>query len=366
MQVKDIVGVLEAFAPPVYQEGYDNCGLQVGNPADAVTGVLLTLDITEAVLDEAIARNCNLVVAHHPVIFSGLKSLTGRNYVERTVLKAIKAGINIYAAHTNADNVAHGVNAKIAEKLGLTQVRVLQPKAGLLMKLQTYAPVAAADSVRDALFAAGAGHIGNYAECSFTTDGVGTFRASAHASPTIGTAGGPRTAVPETKIEVLVAQHAEHAVLHALMAAHPYEEVAYELIPLKNLHQQIGAGLVGNLPVPVSGQEFLAATKAAMHTGCIRHTPLLGRPIQRVAVCGGSGSFLIKDALRAGADVLVTADFKYHQFFDAEGRILIADIGHYESEQFTPELFHDILNEKFPNFAVLLSNINTNPVQYFC
>ncbi len=366
MQVRDIIGILEAFAPPVYQESYDNCGLQVGNTADAVTGVLLTLDVTEAVLDEAVARNCNLVVAHHPVIFSGLKTLTGRNYVERVVLKAIKSGVNIYAAHTNADNVAHGVNAKIAAKLGLTDVRVLQPKAGLLMKLQTYAPTAAADSVRDALFAAGAGHIGNYSECSFTTDGVGTFRPSGDANPAIGTAGGPRMDVPETKLEVLVAQHAEHAVLQALIAAHPYEEVAYELIALKNLHQQIGAGLVGHLAAPVAEQEFLAFTKSAMQTGCIRHTPLLGRPIEKVAVCGGSGSFLVKDALRAGADVLVTADFKYHQFFDAEGRILIADIGHYESEQFTPELFHDILTKKFPNFAVLLSNINTNPVQYFC
>ena len=366
MFVSDIIAAIETFAPPAYQESYDNCGLQVGNQTDKVTGVLISLDVTEAILDEAIQRNCNMVVAHHPLIFSGLKRLTGRNYVERIVQKAIKNDINIFAAHTSLDNMYAGVNAKIAEKLGLTSTKILAPKTNILTRLYTYVPIDSADSLRDALFAAGAGSIGNYKECSFNTQGTGTFRPGANTDPAIGMAGGLREWVNEVKVEVIIEKHRERAILSALFEHHPYEEVAYELIPVNNAHQQIGAGLTGILPVTMPEQDFLAFLKEQMKTGCIRHTALNNRNIATVAICGGSGSFLLNDAIRAKADIFITADFKYHQFFDAEGKIIIADIGHYESEQFTSEIFEDILKKKFPNFAILLSNLSTNPVKYFC
>jgi dinuclear metal center YbgI/SA1388 family protein len=365
MLVKDIIETIEAFAPPIYQESYDNCGLQVGNSHDEVTGVLISLDVTEAVLNEAIDRKCNMVIAHHPLIFSGLKKITGRNYVEKIIQKAIKNDINIYAAHTSLDNMYHGVNAKIAEKLGLNDRRILQPKTDTLSKLYAYVPLNSAEKVREALFAAGAGNISKYKECSFNTNGTGTFRAQENANPSIGEAGGNREWVDEIKMEVIVEKHAEHAVLQALFQSHPYEEVAYGLIHLPNPNQQIGAGMVGTLPAPMDENVFLAFLKKQMKTDCIRHTALKNKKIERVALCGGSGSFLLKDAIQAGADIFITGDFKYHQFFDAEGEIIIADIGHYESEQFTSEIFEELLNKKFPTFAVLLSNINTNPVKYF-
>lgn len=365
MTVKDITSAIEEIAPLVYQESYDNCGIQVGYPSAGVSGVLLTLDVTEEVLDEAIASNCNMIVAHHPLIFSGLKKLAGRNYVERIVMRAIKNDITIYAAHTNLDNMQAGVNDKIVEKLGLQNRRILAPQKAILSKLYTYAPAGVADKVRDAMFAAGAGSIGNYSECSFNTSGSGTFRAAANANPALGVAGGDRHTEPEVKIEVLVEKHREREVLAAMRAAHTYEEVAYELIPLSNLHQQIGAGMVGELAEPMEERQFLNYLKEKMNVSVIRHTSLLGRNISRVAICGGSGSFLLNDAIAAGSDIFITGDFKYHQFFDADGRIIIADIGHYESEQFTPEIFEMVLKKKFPNFAVLSSKVLTNPVKYF-
>jgi dinuclear metal center YbgI/SA1388 family protein len=364
--VKDIAAAIEAFAPLALQEGYDNCGIQVGSPTDPVTGILISLDVTEEVVAEAIARGCNMIVAHHPLIFSGLKIITGRTFVESVVRMAIKNDICIYAAHTNLDNVRQGVNAKIAEKLGLVSTHILAPKSNILAKLYTYAPVDAAHQVRDALFAAGAGHISQYSECSFNTTGTGTFRAAPGANPAIGSAGGPREYVEEVKIEVLFQRHQEAALLQALRAAHPYEEVAWEIIPLPNSASEVGSGMVGNFRKPMDEQNALAHIKKHMQTDCIRHTALSGRPVSRVALCGGSGSFLLADAIRAGADIFITADYKYHQFFDAEGKIIIADIGHYESEQYTSEIFEAILKKKFPNFAILLSNLSTNPVKYFC
>jgi len=366
MQVKDIAQAIEDFAPLQYQENYDNCGIQLGTPINEVTGVLITLDVTEDVVDEAIERGCNMIVSHHPLLFSGLKQITGSNYVERVVIKAIRNNINIYSSHTCLDNMLQGVNATIAEKLGLVKTRILAPKANTLSKLYTYAPIQSADKVRDALFNAGAGHISKYKECSFNTTGMGTFRADLSANPAIGVAGGTREIVEEIKIEVIVEKHAEKKVLRALFDSHPYEEVAYELIPLPNTNQDIGAGIIGVLPLPVSEVEFLTRLKQQMKVSCIRHTPLSDKQIEHVAICGGSGSFLLKDAIKAGADIFITGDFKYHQFFDAEGQIIIADIGHFESEQFTSEIFARILTKKFPNFAILLSNINTNPIQYFC
>jgi dinuclear metal center YbgI/SA1388 family protein len=365
MKASAIIEVLESFAPPAYQESYDNSGLQVGDAHTEISGALLTLDITDAVLDEAIARNCNLIIAHHPVIFSGLKRLTSANHVQRIVQKAIKNDLLIYAAHTNMDNARAGVNKIIADRLGLEDTAILQMMTSTLRKLYTFAPRADADKVRDALFAAGAGDIGKYRECSFNTPGTGTFRPDADANPKIGEAGGPREWVDEVKIEVLVQRHKEVAVLKALFEHHPYEEVAYEFIHLHNANQELGAGLVGTLPEAMEPKAFFALLKEKMNVTCIRHTALPDKPIQKVALCGGAGSFLLSDALKAGADIFITADYKYHQFFDAEGRIIIADIGHWESEQFTPQLFQRLLTEKIPNFAPVLSNIITNPVNYF-
>jgi dinuclear metal center YbgI/SA1388 family protein len=365
MLATDIISILESFAPPAYQESYDNSGLQVGNPATEITGVLLTLDITEAVVEEAARRGCNMIVAHHPIIFSGLKRLAGRTYVERVVMLALKKDIVLYAAHTNLDNARAGVNAMIAEKLGLGQTSILQMMTTTLRKLYTFAPHDAADKVREALFAAGAGDIGKYRECSFNMPGTGTFKPDADANPVIGEAGGPRKQVDEVKIEVLVQQHKEARILKALFDAHPYEEVAFEFIHLHNANQELGAGLIGMLPEPMEEETFLKMLKTQMNTACIRHTELLQKTIQKVAVCGGAGSFLLKEAIVSGADVFITADYKYHQFFDADGRILIADIGHWESEQFTPELLQRILGKKLPNFALLLSETKTNPVNYF-
>lgn len=365
MRISEVIALFENYAPSAYQESYDNSGLQVGNPDDTVTAVLLTLDITEEVLNEAIANNCNLIIAHHPLIFSGIKRLTSSNYVQRILQKAIKHDINLFAIHTNLDNMRHGVNERIAEKLGLINTQILSPVNNSLLKLYTYAPLEAADKIRDALFAAGAGTIGHYSECSFNTPGTGTFKADQKAKPYIGTAGGDRTDEAEVKIEVLVPVHLQNKIVQTLKANHPYEEVAYELVALQNKNQEIGAGLIGILETPLPETDFLQLLKLNMKSDCIRHTALRNKPIKKVAVCGGSGSFLLNDAIRTGADVFVSADFKYHQFFDAENQIVIADIGHYETEQYTVEIFDAILKKNNVTFAVLLSTLVTNPIKYF-
>jgi dinuclear metal center YbgI/SA1388 family protein len=364
MNVAQVISFFEEIAPIQYQETYDNSGLQVGNVQDEVHGALLTLDVTEPVLDEAIAKGCNLIIAHHPLIFSGLKNLTGRNYVQRIVQKAIKNDINIFAVHTNLDNMRHGVNERMASKLALVNTQILAPTNGNLWKLQCYVPTAQAITVKESLFTAGAGHMGQYRECSFSQVGTGTFKANEQSQPFIGQAGGPREQVAEEKIEIIVPEHLKNKVEKALMEAHPYEEVAFDWLALGNQNKEIGAGLVGDLPNAMSEQDFLQLLKTNMKAQMIRHTALLGRPIKRVALCGGSGSFLLHKAIGAQADVFVSADFKYHQFFDAENKIVIADIGHYETEQFTVEIFDALLKKKNITFAVLLSTLDTNPIKY--
>lgn len=363
MKLAQLLDYLEQLAPPAFQESYDNSRLLTGHRSMDITAALCTLDCTEAVVDEAIASGCNLIVAHHPIIFSGLKQLTGRNYVERTIIKAIKHDIAIYAIHTNLDNVHNGVNARIAQQLGLQNTRVLQPKAGLLAKLVTFCPTAQAAQVRDALFAAGAGHIGNYDSCSFSTPGQGTFRGNEASNPFAGQPGQLHTEAEE-RIEVVYPRHAAGRIVKALLAAHPYEEVAYDLIPLDNAWAQTGSGMVGELPEALAPEAFLAHLKTAMQATVIRFTPIQ-KPVKRVAVCGGAGGFLLGAAKAAGADAFVTADYKYHEFFDAENQLMIADIGHYESEQFTKQLLADCITEKFPTFAVRLSGVNTNPISYY-
>ncbi|MFM7217778.1 MAG: Nif3-like dinuclear metal center hexameric protein [Bacteroidota bacterium] len=361
--IRSVQRYLETFAPSSLQESYDNSGLLVGDPDAEVRGVLVSLDCTEEVVQEAIDTGCNMVVAHHPVVFSGLRRLNGSTYVERAVLKAIKNDIALYAIHTNLDNVRQGVNQKIAERLGLQSCRVLAPKKGLLRKLVTFCPLTHAESVRQALFDAGAGKIGAYDECGFSTNGEGTFRAGAGANPFIGTVG-QRHTEQEVRLEVVFESWHSASLIKALKAAHPYEEVAYDVYALENEHPEVGAGLLGLLGQEMAERDFLSLLKQAMGAECVRHTRFLGKKVQKIAVCGGSGSFLLSDAKKAGADVLVTADFKYHQFFDAENDLLIADIGHYESERFTMELIHDLILKKFPTFAVRLTGLNTNPVHY--
>jgi len=363
MKVKDITDYLESFAPRAYQESYDNSGLLIGEPNLALTGVLLTLDCTEEVVQEAIDRNCNLIVAHHPIIFKGLKKLTGSNYVERIVLKAIRNNVALYAIHTNLDNVHTGVNRKIAEKIGLKNLQILVPKKDTLSKLVTFIPQESVEQVMNALHAAGAGQIGNYKNCSFKVEGTGTFMPTYEASPHIGKANQQEN-VMETRVEVIFPSHLEEKILSALRNAHPYEEIAYYISSLSNENQEVGSGMTGELEMALEPVDFLKRLKKNMNLSTVRHTRLLEKKVKKVAICGGSGSFLLSKAIQAGADCFVTADFKYHEFFDADSKIIIADIGHYESEIFTKELLGELLKEKFPTFAVNFSTIDTNPIRY--
>jgi dinuclear metal center YbgI/SA1388 family protein len=364
LYISDIVSFLESLAHPSLQESYDNAGLITGQPGQPCTGIICSLDVTEAVIDEAISKGCNMIVAHHPIVFRGLKRINGSNYVERTIIAAIKNDIAIYAIHTNLDNVLQGVNGRMASMLGLQQTTVLAPKEGTLRKLFTFAPSDKAAEIRKALFAAGAGHIGNYSECSFNNEGTGTFTAGKGTNPYVGNTG-EQHQEKETRIEVIFPFYLESLVVAALKQAHPYEEVAYDIVSLANTHSATGAGLVGELPVAMEEKLFLEKLKSVFRLSVIRHTAFTGKAVKRVALCGGAGSFLISKALRNKADIYITADMKYHEFFDAEGRIMIADIGHYESEQFTISLLQEVLEEKFLTFAVLKTTVNTNPVQYF-
>ncbi|MCF2488569.1 Nif3-like dinuclear metal center hexameric protein [Dyadobacter sp. CY347] len=362
--IKEVIQVLEQLAPPAYQESYDNAGLIVGSGQIEATGVLLTLDVTEEVIAEAIERNCNLIVAHHPIVFKGLKKLNGKNYVERTVLKAIKNDIAIYATHTNLDHVTNGVNWQIANLLGLENIRVLAPKKQILSKLTFFSPVENTQSILNALHEAGAGNIGNYSNCSFRTEGTGTFLPNSAANPVIGE-NGKQEEVNEHRAELIFPSYLESAVVNTLKKVHPYEEVAYYLQSLENENQDVGAGAVGELPEPIETDDFLRLLKDKMHLQVIKHTKPVRDKVRRIAVCGGAGSFLLPNAIGSGADVFVTADYKYHEFFDAENSIVICDIGHYESEVFTKNLLYNYLSGKFPNFALCLSEVNTNPVRYF-
>lgn len=361
--IHDLVRHLNELAPFVYQESYDNSGLLVGDPKREITGVVVALDCTEVVIDEAIANGANVVLTHHPIIFKGLKRLTGSNYVERTVIKAIENKIALIAIHTNLDNMPHGVNAIISDKLGLQNQRILSPKSGILSKLTVFVPVDHKEKVSEALFAAGAGKIGDYDSCGFSLDGTGTFRPLEGADPYIGQTG-TLEQVNETRLETIVSQDCLSAVISAMLAAHPYEEVAYDIVPLENKHTRIGSGMVGELETAVPAQDFLLHVKELFGCGALRHTDLVKSMIKKVAVCGGSGGFLLSDAIHSGADVFITADYKYHEFFDADGRIIIADIGHFESEQYTSDWLVAQLTKKFSTFAVRLTSVNTNPIKY--
>lgn len=364
ISIASVIDVLEQTAHPSLQESYDNCGLITGNPSWKCSGIVCTLDATEAVVEEAIEKKCNLIVTHHPIIFNGLKKITGNHYVERTVIKAIKNDIAIYAIHTNLDHIHSGVNKIIADRLGLIDQQILAPKQHQLLKIFVFVPVDHLEKLQAAVFEAGAGHIGHYSECSFSVSGNGTFKAEEGTKPFAGDIGQRHTA-SEVKLEVIFPAWLQSKVLHAIRTVHPYEEIAYDIIQLENSYQNVGSGLIGKLPEPQNEEKYLHFIQEQFGLKTIKHTPFLGKNIQKVAICGGSGSFLINKTKIAGADLYITADVKYHEFFEADGQMVLADIGHWETEQFTPDLLVAILQPKFPTFAVLKSGVNTNPVNYF-
>ena len=363
MKIREIIQELERIAPPMLQESYDNSGLLVGHSDWETDGVLVALDCLEDVVDEAIQKGIHLVVTHHPIVFSGLKRFNGKSYIERVVMKAIKHDVALYAIHTNLDNVAWGVNAKIMEVLGIYSHQVLSPMKNALKKFQVYVPSDNALTLADAVYAAGGGKVSLYEECSFTTAGIGTFKPTVGTNPVVGHAG-TRETVQEVKMEFLVPNFAQRAVERSARNAHPYEEMAYEWLSLENAATVYGAGAVGSLDEPMEFEAFLAHCKSAFGT-TLKYTAPVGSLVKKVAVCGGSGSFLLGAAKASGADVFITADYKYHQFFDAENDISILDVGHFESEQFTIDLIAEGLSKKFPKFAVLKTEVNTNPIQYY-
>ena len=364
MKIKDVISLLEELAPLSYSEDFDNTGLLVGDKNNTVSGILVTLDTLECVIDEAIANKCNLILSFHPIIFSGLKKITGRNYVERVVIKAIQNNIAIFSMHTALDNSWNGVNAMICNQLKLQKRKILIPKNNTIQKLTTYVPIESAEKVREALFNAGAGNIGNYSNCSFNIEGTGSYMGNDDSNPVVGKRG-EISFEKEVQIGVTFQKHVQPSVLKALFISHPYEEVAYELTTLDNTNQHLGMGMMGEFETPMSEEDFLKYLKGTMNTKCIRHSGLRNKTISKVAVLGGSGSFAIKAAKQASADAFVTADLKYHDFFNAENNILLADIGHYESEQHTKDLLVSFLNKKITTFAVVLSQINTNPITYY-
>jgi dinuclear metal center YbgI/SA1388 family protein len=363
MKIKEVIEELELWAPITYQESYDNSGLIVGDKEIEITGALICLDSIEEVIDEAITKKCNLVIAHHPIVFSGLKTFVGKDYIQRTIIKAIKNDIAIYAIHTSLDHVIDGVNSEICNRLGLVNQKILAPKKDLLSKLAVFVPKDHLDLVRDEMFKYGAGSIGKYDECSFVTQGEGSFRASDNSKPHVGEIG-ERHYEAEVKIEVIVPNYRLHKVIGGMIAVHPYEEVAYDIHPMQNTLSEVGSGMIGNLEKEENILDFLARVKETFKAGAIKYTSVAENPtVKTVAVCGGSGSFLLNNATAQKADVFITSDFKYHQFFDGKG-IVIADIGHFESEQFTIELIGRRLKEKFTTFAVHFTKVNTNPVNY--
>ena len=363
VKIKDIANALEMFAPLPLQDGFDNAGLQIGLTEAEVTGVLLCLDVTEAVIDDAIASGCNLIVSHHPLIFSPLKRITGNGYVERCVMKAISAGISVYSAHTNLDNAPGGVNYRIAEKLGLQNVRILLPKEDSLLKLAVYVPTSHADAVRSALFNAGCGSIGNYSSCSYNITGCGTFMANEGCKPFCGTVGELHKE-EEVRIETVMPEYIKNRVVASLLKAHPYEEPAYDIYPLKNSWGSVGTGVVGELSDECSELDFLALVKAKFNLSSLSHTPILGHNVRRVALCGGAGGSFAKAALAAGADVYITGEARYHDLFNYTGKMLVAVMGHYESEQYTMDIFREIIAERFPELRIVKTGVNTNPLNY--
>ncbi|WP_370086688.1 Nif3-like dinuclear metal center hexameric protein [Ekhidna sp.] len=363
MQIREILNFLESWAPPSLQESYDNSGLLIGEKSTEVNQALITLDITENVIDEAIDTQSDFIIAHHPFIFKDLKRIGDTHWIDRCIRKAIKHDISIYAIHTNLDNVYTGVNRKIADKIGLNNLSILRPKKETLSKVTVFIPVENKDEVLEAMYNAGAGSVGNYDRCSFQLEGTGTFRGNESSNPTVGQQGKDEV-VKEVRAEVLVPNYNLRAVLSSMIKAHPYEEVAHYITPLSNVNQEIGSGMIGELPDEISTNQFIDHLKKSMNLQVVRCTDFVKSKVKKVALCGGSGSFLLQDAIHQNADVFITGDFKYHDFFEANNQIIIADIGHYESEVYTKELLLDALTKNFTKFAFRLSKVDTNPIKY--
>lgn len=363
MRISQIIEALEDFAPLPLQEDFDNAGLQVGFAGDHLRGILVCLDVTEEIINEALDLDCNLIITHHPLIFKPIKKLTGKTYIERCVMAACRHNIAVYSAHTNLDNAYQGVNFKLAEKIGLQNVRVLKPKEDALLKLVTFVPVDHADSIRNVLFNADAGHTGDYDSCSFNVEGEGTFRALEYTNPFVGKRGELHRE-SEIRIETVIPAYRKSSVLRMLLAAHPYEEPVFDFYPLANTWNRAGSGVVGELPIEEDEESFLQRIKAIFQLKSIQHSPFTGRMIRDVALCGGSGAFLIKDAIAYGADVFLTGEAKYNDYYDVEDHILLGVLGHYETEVCTKEIFYDVITKKIPNFAIHFTSVNTNPVNY--
>ena len=363
MKISDITGAIEEYAPLWLQEEWDNAGVQVGDTAIEATGALLCVDATEAIVDEAIGRGINLIVSHHPLIFHGLKRITGRTATERIVAKALRHGITIYSAHTNMDSAPDGVSWATGKLVGLTDMRTLMPQQGRLMKLSVFTPTQYCNAVSEALWAAGAGRMGRYDRCAYMTTGCGTYRPLPGAHPAIGTVGESHTE-DETRIEVVFPSAICARVVQAMLAAHPYEEPAFDLVPMANRDTSAGLGVVGSLEKPMPAIDYLASVKHALGIGAIRYAGDAGRMVSRVALCGGAGADFIDAAIAAGADLYMCGDLKYHNFTTSAGRIVLADIGHYESEQCTKGIFYEIIRKKFPNFATYYAEEDKNPLSY--
>ena len=363
LSIRQIIQAIEEFAPTALQENYDNCGLQIGDPEAMTSGVLLSIDVTEEVVEEAINKNINLIIAHHPLLFKGVKSITGSTCVERIIIKAIQHQVAIYASHTCMDNVREGVNQKIAQKIGLEDTTVLDPVSDKLLKLRVYVPIDYASEIRTALFSAGIGHIGKYDHCSFNAEGEGSFKAGETCSPFRGKIGQLHYE-KETCIETVLPAYLKTKAIQLLQKVHPYEEPAFDIISLQNQWEGAGSGLIGKLPSAMDERSFLQHIKETFHLSTLKHYPLHNRPIKTVALCGGAGAFLIKQAVNKGADIFLTGEIKYHDYLDYQSQIVLSEIGHYESEQYTKEIFYDIITKKFPTFATYYSMVETNPINY--
>ena len=363
MIVKDVIDHLDEFAPLCYAEEFDNVGLIIGDYNQKVKGILVTLDSTEIVVEEAIKKKCNLIISFHPIIFNDLKSITKKNYVDRVIHKAIKNDIAIVAIHTALDNSIIGVNSTICKRLKIKDSKILIPKEKTIKKLTTYIPYKNVERLKSEIFKIGGGSIGKYENCSFSYEGMGSFKGNEQSSPKIGEKL-KFTEVKEICVNITFLKHLEQRIINVLKDNHPYEEIAYEIITLDNYNQNIGMGMIGNLDKPMQENNFISFVKKQMKSSSIKHSKRLGKKIQKVAVLGGSGSFGIENAINSGADAYVTSDLKYHDYFRAEDKLLLLDIGHYESEQFTKKLMFDFLTKKIPNFAIVLSKTNTNPIKY--
>lgn len=362
IQIKEILGHLDTLAPFKYTESFDNTGLLIGDSNQSVTKALICLDVTDQVIDQAIAEGYDLIIAFHPLIFKGLKSIGTQDRVGRCVTRLIRHDIALIAIHTNLDKSMQGVNQMISQKIGLDAMRFLMPEQ-TMSKLVTYVPHAHVDVVRESLIQAGAGQIGEYGGCSFSSLGEGTFIPSKNSNPYVGEKEKMHREA-EARLEMLVPHHLKSKAVQSLLAAHPYEEVAYDLYPVEVGGSIAGMGMVGELAKPMSPKAFLSHLQTVFGTPNIRYSAY-NKQIQTVAVLGGSGAFALGAAMGCGADALVTADLKYHDFFIPQEQLMLIDIGHFESEQFTLQILKDYLSKKIINFAFDLTSVNTNPVCYF-